>query len=216
MTGRTPKTPALTPQLIVSAYVQGAFPMARGRASDEVYFFSPDPRGVLPLNQFRIPRTVRRIVRQNRFEIRHDTAFEQVIDGCAAPRETDDGETWINGSIRDVYVELHALGLAHSIECWRDGALAGGLYGVALGGAFFGESMFHHPDPQIGTHASNVALVETVNHLIARRFELFDVQYANEHIERFGVTEIPHDIYLERLDQALRLPRSWQDSRSAK
>jgi leucyl/phenylalanyl-tRNA--protein transferase len=212
MTGRTPTTPVLTPQLIVSAYVQGAFPMARGRASEEVYFFSPDPRGVLPLDRFRIPRTVERIVRQNRFEIRHDTAFEQVIEGCAAPRTTDDGETWINDSIRGVYVELHALGIAHSIECWRDGVLAGGLYGVALGGAFFGESMFHHPDPRVGTHASNVALVATVNHLIARRFELFDVQYANEHIERFGVTEIPLETYLEHLDKALRLQRTWGNS----
>jgi len=206
-----PSTPPLTPQLIVSAYAQGAFPMARGRGSDEVYFFSPDPRGILPLDRFRLPRTVRRIVRQNRFEIRHDTAFEQVMLGCAAPRDTDDGETWINDRIMHVFSELHRLGYAHSIECWREGVLAGGLYGLALGGAFFGESMFHHEDPKIGTHASNVALVATAEHLIDRRFALFDVQYANAHIERFGVIEIPRERYLRRLDKALALKRTWCD-----
>ena len=210
MTRPFPPTPPLTPELIVHAYAQGAFPMARGRRSDEVYFFSPDPRGVLPLDGFRCPRTVERIVRQNRFEVRHDTVFRRVIRACAAPRDTDGGETWINQQIIDVFTELHRLGLAHCIECWRGDELAGGLYGLHLGGAFFGESMFHHEDPAIGTHASNVALCHTVDHLRKQGFRLFDVQFSNPHIARFGVVEIPRERYLRQLDAALKVRADWR------
>jgi leucyl/phenylalanyl-tRNA--protein transferase len=184
--------------------------MAAGRNDPAVYWFSPDPRAVLPLDAFHVPRSLRRTLRQQRFEVRHDTAFEAVMRGCAAPRRGET-ETWINQTIIDAFVELHRLGYAHSIECWRDGRLMGGLYGLALGGAFFGESMFRDPATDRSTDASKVALVKTVSHLNHRGFQLFDVQFENPHLEQFGVIELPRDQYMERLGKALAHPTPWRD-----
>jgi len=200
----------LTPDLLIAAYSQGVFPMAAGRHDPAVYWFSPDPRGVLPLDAFHVPRSLKRTLRQQRFVIRHDTAFEAVIRGCAAARPGEE-ETWINGTIIDAFGELHRLGYAHSIECWRDGRLMGGLYGLALGGAFFGESMFRDPTTDRSTDASKVALAKTVEHLRRRSYQLFDVQFGNAHLARFGATEVPRDDYLARLERALALPVAWHD-----
>ncbi|MHB1156989.1 MAG: leucyl/phenylalanyl-tRNA--protein transferase [Phycisphaerales bacterium] len=147
----------LTPRLIVAAYAQGAFPMAGGRADERIEWYSPDPRAILPLDGFHCPRSLARLMRRGEHEIRHDTAFGRVIDECAAPRDSQ-AQTWINAEIRRAFVELHELGLAHSIEVWRNGRLIGGLYGLALGGAFFGESMFHPPRKQRGLRPATCGL----------------------------------------------------------
>lgn len=183
--------------LLIAAYAQGIFPMALGSddAHGEIGWFSPDPRGIIPLDTFSVPKRLARVVRQGRFDLRIDTAFEAVMRGCAAHR--DDG-TWISDEILESYVALHQRGLAHSVEAWRGGALVGGLYGVHLGGAFFGESMFHRE-----TDASKVALVALVERLNARGFTLLDTQWTTSHLEQFGAIEIPRDDYLARLTAAM-------------
>jgi leucyl/phenylalanyl-tRNA--protein transferase len=194
----------LSPDLLLHAYAIGAFPMADPDAGGQIGWYAPDPRGVIPLDGFRVPRSLRRVVRQGRFEVRTDTAFEAVVRACAAPargRET----TWISSDIVAAYTALHARGAAHSVECWRGGALVGGLYGVALGGAFFGESMFHRE-----TDASKVALVHLVDRLRAGGFALLDTQWTTDHLARFGAVEIPREVYERRLARALRLPARWR------
>ncbi len=166
--------------------------MGSGRRG-RIEWFSPDPRGVLPLGAFHAPSRLQRVVRQSRFEVRIDSAFEAVMRACA----TRD-ETWITDDIVSSYVALHRLGYAHSVETWQDGSLVGGLYGVAIGGAFFGESMFHTV-----TDASKVALVALVQRLRARGFALLDTQWVTPHLAQFGGTEIPRAEYLERLAIAL-------------
>jgi leucyl/phenylalanyl-tRNA--protein transferase len=180
---------------VLRAYREGIFPMAM--ESGEIAWFSPDPRGVIPLDDFHIPSRLARVVRSGRFEIRIDTAFELVMRACAA-REDDDG-TWISETILECYVALHRLGITHSVETWQDGELVGGLYGVHLGGAFFGESMFHR-----ATDASKVALVALVDRMRRRSFRLLDIQWVTPHLEQFGAIEIPRDEYLGQLKQALR------------
>lgn len=183
----------ITPELLVSAYVQGIFPMGiEGR----IGWFSPDPRGVLPLDAFHVSKTLAQLVRSEKFEVRFDTDFAGVMRACA---DRPDG-TWISDSIIAAYVELHELGLAHSVESWRAGHLVGGLYGVSLGGAFFGESMFHRQ-----RDASKVALVALVDRMRERGFALLDIQYATPHLERFGATEIRRDDYLVQLEKSLAL-----------
>ena len=184
----------IAPRVLLSAYAQGLFPMAM--AEGEIGWFSPDPRGIIPLDAFHAPARLRRVVRQGTFEIHVDRDFEGVMRACAAARA--DG-TWISEAIVESYVTLHRLGFAHSVEAWRDGALAGGLYGLHLGGAFFGESMFHRV-----TDASKVALVALVDRLRAGGFTLLDVQWTTEHLEQFGATEISRADYLIRLAEALR------------
>jgi leucyl/phenylalanyl-tRNA--protein transferase len=182
--------------LLVSAYAQGIFPMSVEDGS--IGWFSPDPRGIVPLeppDAFVVSRRLARVVRQGKFEIVVDRGFEAVMRACAADR--DDG-TWISEEIIESYVALHRRGLAHSVEAWQDGALAGGLYGVHLGGAFFGESMFHRV-----TDASKVALVALVDRLRAGGFSLLDTQWTTPHLEQFGAIEIPRDEYLARLAFAL-------------
>jgi leucyl/phenylalanyl-tRNA--protein transferase len=179
--------------LLIAAYAQGIFPMALEHG--EIGWFSPDPRGILPLDAFIVPKRLARVVRQGRFDIRIDTAFEAVMRACAEARE--DG-TWISDEILDSYVALHARGLAHSVEAWRGGALVGGLYGVHIGGAFFGESMFHRE-----TDASKVALVALVERLNTRGFSLLDTQWTTAHLSQFGAIEIPRDEYLRRLTAAM-------------
>ena len=160
----------------------------------EIAWFSPDPRGIIPLDGFIAPRRLARVARQQKFEIAVDRAFERVMWECAAVR--DDG-TWISEEIIESYVALHLRGLAHSVEAWRDGALVGGLYGVHLGSAFFGESMFHRV-----TDASKVALIALVERLQLNGFTLLDTQWTTPHLEQFGAIEIPREEYLTRLAAA--------------
>jgi len=160
---------------------------------------------VLPLDKFYVPNRLARVVRSGRFELRFDTAFEDVIRACAeAERDREDPGTWINEEILESYVALHHAGVAHSVEAWRDGRLVGGLYGVALRGAFFGESMFHRE-----TDASKAALVGLVERLRARGFVLLDTQWVTPHLEQFGAIEIPRDDYLARLHHALEAEASF-------
>ena len=178
----------ISAELLLHAYRNAVFPMAS--PDGEIAWYSPDPRGIIPLDEgFRVPHGLRRTLKKGRFEIRVDTAFETVMRECAA-RE----ETWINEEIIASYTALHRLGHAHSVEVWLDGRLVGGLYGVALGGAFFGESMYHEV-----TDASKVALHALVMRLRARGFELLDTQWLTPHLETFGAVEIPRADYRGRL-----------------
>lgn len=196
-------SPPLTPEILVHAYRSGIFPMADPNDADRLYWFAPDPRAVLPLDAFHVSRSLARSVRREVFEVRVDTAFEAVMRACAAPRD-DDPRTWISEEIIEAYTALHRKGLGHSVECWAEGELVGGLYGVALGGAFFGESMFHRV-----RDASKVALVHLVRRLRAGGYRLLDVQFQTPHLERFGVVEISRATYERRLARALRVPATW-------
>jgi leucyl/phenylalanyl-tRNA---protein transferase len=187
----------LEPGTLLSAYRSGIFPMPVAAGGDELLvWWSPDPRGVLPLDDLRVSRSLRRSCA--RFEIRVDTAFEAVIDGCADPSRTG---RWITTSIRDAYVRLHHLGWVHSVEAWDDAGLAGGLYGVAVGGLFAGESMFHRR-----TDASKVALVALVDRLTDGGASLLDVQWVTPHLRSLGAVEVPRSTYLGRLADAVRDP----------
>jgi leucyl/phenylalanyl-tRNA--protein transferase len=188
----------LSANTVLRAYAIGIFPMASSRESNTVHWVAPAMRGVLPLRKPHIPRRLRRTLRQERFEIRCDTAFEQVLTHCAEPRPGHP-QTWINAQIFQVFCELFAMGHAHSVETWHDGRLVGGLYGLVLGSAFFGESMF-----SLQTDASKVALVHLVARLRLGRFTLLDTQFVTDHLRQFGAREIPAPEYLRRLDRALR------------
>jgi len=189
----------LTPEVLVRAYANGIFPMD---VDGRIEWFSPDPRTIIDLKAFRAPRNIRQRYRNRHFEIRINSQFEEVIRACA---DRDEG-TWISDEIVAAYTGLHRLGLAYSVESWRQGELAGGLYGVVLGGAFFGESMFHRQ-----TDASKIALVALVERMNARGFVLLDVQFTTRHLERFGAIEIPRSEYLVRLAEAVRLPVKFVD-----
>jgi leucyl/phenylalanyl-tRNA--protein transferase len=181
--------------LLLYAYRSGAFPMAAHNG--EISWFSPDPRALIPIDErFHIPHGLRRALKKNRFEIRINTAFETVMRACADRRET-----WINEEIVASYRNLHHLGYAHSVEAWHEGELAGGLYGVALQGAFFGESMFHTI-----TDASKVALVALVERMRERGLQLLDTQWTTSHLLTFGTYEIPRAKYLKLLRAALEAP----------
>ena len=186
-------------ELLVSAYTSGWFPMAVD--DGEIRWYSPDPRGIIPLESFRVPSRLGRVIRAGAFQIELNRAFDAVIRACAeSDRRDGDPGTWIDREIIDSYVELQRLGFAQSVEAWQDGRLVGGLYGVALGGAFFGESMFHSK-----TNASKVALAALVEHLRARGFLLLDIQWVTPHLEQFGAVEIPRPAYLEMLEEAIAL-----------
>lgn len=188
--------------LLVSAYASGWFPMAVGH---EIRWFSPDPRGIVPLDRFHVSRRLARVVRSGAFRIEVDRAFVDVMRACAADeRDPDDPGSWISEEIIHSYVALHERGVAHSVEAWHGDVLAGGLYGVALGGAFFGESMFHRE-----TDASKVALVALVERLRSRGFLLLDTQWVTPHLEQFGAIEIRRSDYLEHLRRSLRLERTF-------
>ena len=185
--------------ILISAYSHGWFPMAG--EDGVVRWYSPDPRGIIPLDTFHVPSRLARVVRSRRFEIRVDTAFPEVIRACAeVPRDPTDPGSWISDEIVQAYVALHEQGVAHSVEAWQGGVLAGGLYGVALGGVFFGESMFHRV-----SDASKVALVSLVERMRARGYRLLDTQWTTEHLEQFGAMEIPRSRYLELLEDGLAL-----------
>jgi leucyl/phenylalanyl-tRNA---protein transferase len=195
-----------TPQMLLWAYAQGIFPMA-DPDTGRIDWYCPDPRGILPLDAFHVPKNLAREVRKAKFDIRFDTAFDQVMRSCAVDRSPLN-QSWINDRLIRAYTDLHAMGHAHSVEAWLKGKLVGGLYGVSLGGAFFGESMFSRP-ARGGTNASKVCLVHLVNHLKHRGYVLLDTQFTNPHLEQFGCIEIPLDEYLQRLSRAIRLPVDW-------
>ncbi len=173
--------------------------MGEARDDPRVFLIEPERRGLLPLDGFRIPSRLRRTVRNDRFEVRVDAAFAQVIDACAAPAPGRE-DTWINGPIQRLYQALHARRAAHSVECWRDGMLVGGLYGVALGGAFFGESMFSRE-----RDASKVALVHLVARLKRGGWSLLDAQFLTDHLGQFGAVETAQADYLIQLEAALKI-----------
>lgn len=194
----------VTPDLLLRAYGAGVFPMAEGRHSDRIYWLDPALRGILPLDDgFHLPRRLRRTALSGRFQVTADRDFAGVIRGCAepAPGRLD---TWINPEIERLFTELHHRGAAHSIEVTQGGQLVGGLYGVALGGAFFGESMFSRV-----TDASKVALVHLVARLRLCGFVLLDTQFLTTHLARFGAAEIPKAEYKRRLAAALEAPARW-------
>jgi leucyl/phenylalanyl-tRNA--protein transferase len=191
------KQPKLTPELLVAAYEQGVFPMGSRRGID---WYRPDPRGILALDSFHASKSLMQTVRSGRYEVRSDADFEGVMRACADRPES----SWITEEIIGVYCRLHAMGLAHSVESYRDGRLEGGLYGVHLGAAFFGESMFHR-----GRDASKVALVALVERMRRQGFMLLDVQFGTEHLSQFGVIEIPCAAYLKRLEEALNRQCAW-------
>jgi len=188
---------SINPEFLLQAYRIGIFPMAMEQG--EIGWFSPDPRGVIPLESFHQTKSLRRVVASKKFEIRINSAFSEVIDGCA---ERD--ETWIDETVRESYLTLNANGYAHSVETWYEGELAGGLYGVAIGGAFFGESMFSRK-----TDASKVALVALVEHLNKRKFMLLDTQWTTPHLRKFGAVDIPKSDYIKKLNQAIKLEISF-------
>jgi leucyl/phenylalanyl-tRNA--protein transferase len=183
---------------LVSAYASGWFPMAVGNGG--IRWFSPDPRGIIPIDTFHVPRRLARVIRRGVFEIAVDRSFQAVIRACAeAKREGGDSGTWIDAEIYESYCALHDAGYAHSVEAWQNGELAGGLYGVAIAGAFFGESMFHRVND-----ASRVALAALVDRLRERNYALLDTQWTTPHLEQFGAIEIPRRRYLGLLADALR------------
>jgi leucyl/phenylalanyl-tRNA--protein transferase len=166
-----------------------------------IRWYSPDPRGIIPLDAFHVPSRLARVVRSGRFEIRIDTSFAEVIRACAeAERDPEDSGSWISDEIAESYRALHDAGIAHSVEAWREGRLVGGLYGVAIGGAFFGESMFHR-----ATDASKVALTALVDRLRERGYRLLDTQWVTDHLVQFGAIEIPRSKYLKLLDESLQV-----------
>jgi len=191
----------IDPALLLRAYREGLFPMAL--EDGEIGWFSPDPRGIIPLEAFHVPSRLARTLRGTPFETRIDHDFGAVMRACAADRH--DG-TWISEEILESYATLHRLGLAHSVEIWLDGELVGGLYGVHLSGAFFGESMFHR-----ATDASKAALVALVDRMQRRGFALLDIQWVTRHLEQFGAVEIPRKEYLKRLKAALGRPCRFVD-----
>ena len=188
---------SITPQLLLRAYSIGLFPMAESAVEDQLFWVDPEHRAIFPLDEFKISRSLAKTIRYDRFELRVDYDFDAVIGGCAAPGP-DRENTWINGEIKRLYRELFDLGFAHTVECWRNGVLAGGLYGVTLRSAFFGESMFHRE-----TDASKVALAHLVARLRYGGFDLLDTQFMTKHLASLGAVEIPREAYHARLEAAL-------------
>lgn len=193
----------ITPELIIRAYCAGIFPMSEDAADDEIFWVSPEQRGIIPLDTFRPSTSLRKAMRKSGFAIRVDTDFAGIIHDCAtvgAERDT----TWINGTIRRVYGELFRRGIAHTVEVWDGADLVGGLYGLAIGGAFFGESMFHRR-----TNASKMAMAHLVERLRAGGFVLLDTQFLTDHLQSLGGIEIPRADYEERLAEALGHKGDW-------
>ena len=193
----------VTADLVLRAYRHGLFPMAEGRAGDKLFWLDPVKRGVLPLDRFHLSRRLLRTVLSDAYQVTVDSNFPGTIAGCATPLP-DRTDTWINPQIERLFSELFRMGYAHSVETWRDGMLVGGLYGVALGGAFFGESMF-----SFARDASKVALVHLVARLRLGGFRLLDTQFVTAHLSQFGAEEIPRDTYKTQLAAALDLPAVW-------
>jgi leucyl/phenylalanyl-tRNA--protein transferase len=183
---------------LLECYARGVFPMAEGRDDPRIYLLDPDERGILPLDEFHIPRRLQRSVRQDIYQVSIDLRFEDVVRGCCQPAPGRE-ETWINDGIFSLYAELHKRGSAHSVECWQGSDLVGGLYGVSLGAAFFGESMF-----STRRDASKIALVHLIARLKQGGYRLLDTQFTTGHLETFGARSIPRDAYKARLAEALQ------------
>jgi leucyl/phenylalanyl-tRNA--protein transferase len=188
----------ITPQVLLKAYACGIFPMAENASDPTLYWIEPDLRGILPLDAVTVPKRLARTIRQQKFEVRVDSDFEGVIAGCAAPR-AGRRTTWINSKIRELYGELFRMGFCHTVETWMDGRLVGGLYGVHLGGAFFGESMF-----STETDASKVALVYLAARLVYGGFTLLDTQFVTDHLRQFGAIEVRRLEFQKLLGAALQ------------
>ena len=182
---------------LLSCYARGVFPMAESRDDPRIFLLEPDVRGVIPLDGFHIPKSLKKTVKKDVFTVTVDRCFARVVGACAEPGEGRE-DTWINDAIESLYLDMHAAGHAHSVECWKDGALAGGLYGVTLGAAFFGESMFSR-----ATDASKTALVHLVARLKTGGFRLLDAQFTTSHLERFGATGVPRRQYKRMLASAI-------------
>ncbi|MEX0936434.1 MAG: leucyl/phenylalanyl-tRNA--protein transferase [Pirellulales bacterium] len=195
----------LTPEWLLDAYAHGIFPWPLFEAGEPMVWWSPDPRAIVQWESIHISRRLRRTCRAGAYRVTCNRAFESVIEGCAT---TDDrrGNTWLTRELMDAYIRLHQLGWAHSVEAWQDDELAGGVYGVALGGFFAAESKFHRR-----RDASKVALVQLMAHLKSRGYELLDIQQYTEHMASFGAIEIPRDAFLQRLAHALQLPVAFGD-----
>ncbi len=193
----------LTPDILLRTYAAGIFPMAESAEDPTLFWVDPETRGILPLEKFRVSRGVQRKLRRHLFEVRCDTAFEEVVRACAA-KTSERPTTWINEEIIRLYLGLHAMGHAHSVECWQGGELAGGLYGVCIGGAFFGESMFSR-----ATDASKIALAHLVARLRRGGYRLLDTQFVTSHLEQFGVTEVGRGEYQAILSSALAADASF-------
>ncbi|MDB5592676.1 leucyl/phenylalanyl-tRNA--protein transferase [Enterovirga sp.] len=193
----------ITPEILLRAYAAGIFPMAEGADDPGIYWVEPQQRGVFPLDALHIPRRLARTVRQDVFEIRVDTDFEAVIAGCASP-ENGRGRTWINRRIRDLYGALFDLGYCHTVECWQAGRLVGGLYGISLGAAFFGESMFHR-----ARDASKVAFVHLAARLRRGGFLLLDAQFVTDHLATLGAVEVARRHYAGDLAAAVAAEAEW-------
>lgn len=197
MAGRRSRDQRITPELLLRAYSIGLFPMSDAADDPEIFWVEPEMRGILPLDAFHISKSLTKAVRRKPFDIRFDTAFDAVVEKCAEEAE-DRPSTWINDTIKELYGALHKLGHAHSVEAWEGDALVGGLYGVSLGSAFFGESMFSRR-----TNASKICLVHLVERLKMRGFTLLDTQFTTEHLKTFGAIDVPKQDYLKLLDGAM-------------
>jgi len=197
MASRDSANADITPEVLLRAYACGIFPMAESIDDPTLFWVEPELRGIIPLGGFRVASRLARTVRSDAFTVTVDRDFKGVIDGCAAPQPGRD-DTWINRRIRELYIGLHDIGHCHSVEVWQDGDLAGGLYGVSLGRAFFGESMFHRV-----RDASKVGLVHLVARLLAGGYELLDTQFVTDHLRSFGAIEVPRQRYRALLDDAL-------------
>lgn len=197
------RSPVITPDVMLRAYAAGIFPMAESADDPGLFWVEPELRGVIPLDGFHLASRLARTVRSDRFEIRVDSEFDHVIAACAEAKP-DRPETWINSRIREIFRELFRLGHVHTVECWRDHRLVGGLYGLALGGAFFGESMFHRE-----TDASKVALVHLVARLRRGGYALLDAQFQTAHLAQFGTREVPRAAYQGLLESAIATPGHW-------
>lgn len=197
MAGRRSRDQRITPELLLRAYSIGLFPMSDAADDPEIFWVEPEMRGILPLDAFHISKSLAKAVRRKPFDIRFDTAFDAVVEKCAEEVE-DRPSTWINDTIKELYGALHKLGHAHSVEAWEGDALLGGLYGVSLGSAFFGESMFSRR-----TNASKICLVHLVERLKMRGFTLLDTQFTTEHLKTFGAIDVPKQDYLKLLDGAM-------------
>ena len=200
MAGRRSRHPDITPELLLRAYSIGLFPMADSADDPELFWVEPDLRGVIPLENFHVSHSLAKTIRRAPFDIRFDTAFDAVIAACAEAAP-DRPSTWINRKIKTLYSTLHRMGHAHSVEAWENDALVGGLYGVSLGAAFFGESMFSRR-----TDASKVCLVHLVERLKANGFRLLDTQFTTEHLRSFGAIDVPKADYEDMLAHALASP----------
>lgn len=195
----------ITPEQVLAAYQHGMFPMARGLAG-EIHWYISEPRAIIPLDEFKARRSLRQMAKKKIFEVTFDQDFSTVIRACARHRQVHEEEVWLSDEMIDLYIELHQLGHAHSVEVWQAGQLVGGLYGLAKGAAFFGESMFSRVP-----YASQIALLSLVEHLRKQGFRLLDAQVMTPHLAQFGAIELTHEEYLARLLEALRDTREFGD-----